>query len=92
MDNSTQTSVWGMVVILMGLAMALWGLRLLHKPVSLHPDSYMYRYIYYRFFAWRRRDMESSPKLTDRQIRLYAIVTALIGICVVMTGVIVIRG
>jgi hypothetical protein len=64
-DNSNPLSFEGMVLILMGFAMALWGLLLLYKPASLHPGSCMYRYIYYRFFAWRRKDMENSPKLTD---------------------------
>lgn len=89
MGNSNQTSFWEMVAILMSLAMVLWGLRLLHKPTSLHPDSYMYRRIYYRFFAWRRRDVERSPKLTDRQIRLYAVAVVVIGVFGIVTGVIV---
>jgi len=92
MNNSNETSFWGAIAILMGLAMALWGLRLVYKPASLPPDSYIYRYIYYRFLAWRREDMERSPKLTNRQIRLYAITIIIIGIFGIVIGVTVIGG
>lgn len=87
MDTLKETSFWGMTAILMGLIMALWGLRLMHNPATLPPKSYMYRYIYYRFFAWRREDIESPPKLTERQIRLYAIVIIIIGILGIVIGV-----
>ena len=78
--------------ILMGLAITLWGLRLWHKPASLHPNSLMYRYIYYRFFAWRHRQEELSGGLTEKQIRIYAITAVVIGVFMVMTGLVVMLG
>jgi hypothetical protein len=76
----------------MGLAIILWGLRLWRKPASLHPDSLMYRYIYYRFFAWRHEKEEISGRLTEKQIRIYAIMAIVIGAFIIVTGLMVIIG
>lgn len=77
--SSSELSFWGLVLTLMGLAMALWGLLLWFKPDSLRPDSYMYRHIYFRFFSWGRK-AKGPVELTARQIRIYAFLVIVVGV------------
>lgn len=72
----------------MGLAITVWSLRLWYKPASLRPDSLMYRYIYLRWYAWRRGTREDSVRPSDKQIRYYAVRGVVVGIIVVILGVI----
>jgi hypothetical protein len=79
------------LLLLMGLATIVWHLRLWYKPASLRPDSLMYRYIYFRWFAWRQGTHEDSVRLSDKQIRQYAVGGVVVGIVVVILAVIAVR-
>jgi hypothetical protein len=70
----------------MGLAIALWSLRLWYRPASLRPNSLMYRYIYFRWYAWRRGEQKDTVSLTNEQIRHYAVRGVAVGIVLVMVA------
>ncbi|MBC7264511.1 MAG: hypothetical protein H5T64_09195 [Chloroflexi bacterium] len=77
------------VEVLMSLALILWSLRIWLKPSSLSPDSFMYRYFYVRWRAWRGASGVESEKLTERQIRYFGIggvIVGIVGIAVVIMG------
>jgi len=81
-NSSHEAFCYAGLVTLIGLALSLWSLRLWHRPTSLRPDSPMYRWIYFRWFSWRR-SAEDAVELTDKQIRRYAVGGIVVGIIVV---------
>lgn len=72
-------SKWvGLLVLLMGLAMASYGTALFVKPDFLCPRTPLYRWVYWRWFA--DREGRAEEQLTNRQIRFYAAGTMVTGL------------
>ena len=67
----------GIAVMLPSLALAVWGVCLLIKPSLLRPGTFIYRWIYWRWFAQTSKD--SDEKLSEQQIRYYALAAAILG-------------
>lgn len=88
MDGSGWSSrfVEGLLLIV-GLVTILWGVQLWRRPASLHPNSLMYRWIYLSWLAWQRGKLKNIPKLTEKQIRHYAIRVVVMGIIVVIMAI-----
>jgi len=61
----------GLLVLLMGLAMAGYGVALLVRPGLLRAGMPLYRWVYWRWFA--DRGGRAEEQLTNRQIRSYAV-------------------
>ena len=84
--NSSEFRPIGVLLLLMGLIVVLGGWRLWRRPDSLRPNSLLYRYLYVDWHTWPRGRRENSGKLTDRQIRYYALTGVLGGIVLIVVG------
>ena len=76
-------------VALVGLAIAVWSWLLWRRPNSLRPDSPVYRYFYldWQMIPWRRKN---SGRLTDRQIKYYALRGIGGGVLLILAGIAII--
>ena len=68
MDDAVRTHIW---LSLLGVAMYLCGIALMIKPWLIRPDTPLYRWIYWRWFAHGKP--ASKEHLSEQQIRYYAI-------------------
>jgi len=87
MGESDWLSYVVVVVVLMGLGVVGWGLRLWRRPSALKPDSLMYRHFYLTWRVWRGGDGEGTGRLTEQQIKWFAIGEVVVGVIVVLTGI-----
>lgn len=76
----------GLVLVLIGLPLAIWGLRLWKQPASLHGDSKIYRYLVIDWQTWPRR--RNAEKLTEKQIKYYGMRGLLAGLLSIIIGLI----
>lgn len=75
-----QPDIFSIVLLLIFLGLTLWGVYLWRFPESVASESLMYRWIYYWLIAWTREKPLEQPKLTERGIRIYAVIVICIGL------------
>jgi hypothetical protein len=74
----------GLAVMLPSIALAVWGVCLLLRPTLLRPGSFIYRWIYRRWFAQARND--DIEELSELQIRSYAAAALVVGLLLCALG------
>jgi hypothetical protein len=79
MDRTTISVTFA---LLLGLAMLAWGISLLIKPEWLHPRTFIYRWIYWRWFALGQDSREEQ--LSRLQIRYYGLVVTIMGLLAIV--------
>jgi len=75
------------LLLVVGLVTILWGLQLWRKSTSLRANSLTYRWIYLSWLAWQRGRPKAFPKLTDKQIKHYAVKVVVMGIIVIIVAI-----
>ena len=68
------------VLRMLFVLIALMGVLLFIFPNLLDADSWMYRWFYYRYFAWSKADMENPPKFSERGVRIFAAIAFVVGV------------
>jgi hypothetical protein len=66
-------------LLLLGIIAVGWGVWLIWRPESLRPGTPLYRWIYWRWHAWRRRAHGASEELSRRQVQYYGAVLVVLG-------------
>lgn len=85
MNSTTNWISW--LIVLMGVGISLWSWQIWRDPSALNPGSVMYRFFYVRWRAWHQGERKNNKKrLTDAQIKHYAIRGIVIGIVLVVIG------
>lgn len=79
-SQANESDMFSVLLWILFVFIALMGIFLFVFPNSLGSDSPMYRWIYYRYFAWSKEDMENAPKYSKRRVRTFAAIAFLIGI------------
>lgn len=80
----------GVLLILIGLTVAIWGLRLWQRPSSLRLDSALYRYLLIDWQTWPRKQ-SNIGNLTNKQIKYYGVRGILAGVLSVILGIVLMR-
>lgn len=75
------------VVVSMGFGVIGWSLRLWRRPNALSPDSLMYRHFYLTWYVWLGGDREETGRLTERQIKCFAIGGVAVGVVAVLASI-----
>ena len=70
-----------------GVGVIIWGLWLWHRPETVQQDTWLYWRIF-SLVRWRLRVTSDEKLLTAREIRLYAVLTMVIGAIMAATGLI----
>ncbi|NOZ73269.1 MAG: hypothetical protein GXP38_15420 [Chloroflexi bacterium] len=80
-DNwDAETDMFSVFLWMLFVVITLTGIFLFLVPNSLSSNSPMYRWIYYRYFAWSKEDMENAPKFSKKRVRIFAAITFFVGI------------
>lgn len=74
------------LLILIGVGVAMWSLRLWQRPTSLQESSRLYRYLLIDWQTWPRK-RSNIGKLTNKRIKYYAVRGFLAGMLLVMVGI-----
>jgi len=77
----------GLLALVLGFPLIVWSWRVYRQPRSLHPDSRPYRAFYVDSRRWPKTKKENSGKLTDREIRHYAMRGLIVGTVIVVMGI-----
>lgn len=78
--------VVGALLILIGISIAMWSLRLWQRPTSLREGSRLYRYLLTDWQTWPRK-RSNIGKLTNKRIKYYAVRGFLAGGLLVIVGI-----
>ena len=74
MDSFPNIRWQAFVILILSLGYGTLCVYWWFYPEKLSSDSFLYRWIYYRFFSWGK-DVEAPPELSFAQIKRYAIVS-----------------
>lgn len=77
-----------LATIVLGMGTVAYGARLNLKPESLRPDTAMYRWLYWRWYAWGQEPEDKA--LTRKQIRIYGVLLVVIGLLLALAGAVTI--
>jgi len=81
-------ALFGVLSLLMGLPLVLWSWRLWHQPGLLNPDSLPYRVFYAYSHTWPKAKKKPSGRLTDGEIKHYAVMNLILGILLMIVGLV----
>lgn len=73
-----------LATMVLGMGTIAYGVWLNLKPESLRPDTAIYRWLYWRWYAWGQEPEDKA--LTRKQIRVYGIVLVGIGLLLALAG------
>ena len=79
-NHATESGISSIFLWMLLIAQTFMGLFLFIAPNSLDADSGMYRWLYYRYFAWTKEDIENPPQFSERRVRLFAALAFLVGL------------
>lgn len=89
-DELLETPMFtGWVYVLVGLVIAMLYGWLWYKPDFLSPNSWLYRYIYNRWYAWQPKRLKNSGRLTDKQMKNYAVRGIVLGVFIIVIGIVI---
>lgn len=74
------------ILLIMNIVFGLWSIYLWRNPNSFSSKSFIYRWVYYRFFSWGK-DPEDPPSLTAKQIRKYALIVFVFSIVLIVLSI-----
>lgn len=73
-----------LATMVLGMGTIAYGVWRNLKPESLRQDTAIYRWLYWRWYAWGQEPEDKA--LTRKQIRVYGIVLVGIGLLLVLAG------
>ncbi len=85
---NSHPSIYWQAYIALALSL-VYGVLCLYwwiHPENLSSDSFLYRWIYYRFFSWGK-GVEAPPKLSPDQIKLYTAVSLFVCLIVAVLSI-----
>lgn len=85
-NQSAESDMFSVFLWMIFVFITFMGLFLFVVPNSLSSNSPMYRWIYYRYFAWSKEDMENAPKFSEKRVRIFAAIAFFVGIVGTIIG------
>jgi hypothetical protein len=84
--ESHLVTFFALALTFIGLGEVVRGLRLYRNPALLRRDSFLYRWVYWRYFSWGQ-GANGTAELTERQIGCFAIGGVGVGVIMFVLGV-----